>query len=84
MSVRKQDPCFYNDLPPPPHPYAMGWSLRTLSMLMAELPCTRIAGHVSKLAVQEGAVAAGLWDAQHCQGVAVPDLSITEDFSFEN
>lgn len=56
---------------------------------MAELPCTRIAGHVSKLAVQEGAVAAGLWDAQHCQGVAVPDLSITEhyiteDFSFEN
>lgn len=81
MSVRKQSPCFYH---PPPHPHAMGCSLRTLSVLMAELPRTRIAGHVSKLAVQEQAVAAGLWDAQHCQCVAVPDLSITEDFSFEN
>lgn len=55
-SVRKQGPSFCSGLHPPPHPHARGWSLWTLSVLMAELPRTPIAGHVSELAVQEGAV----------------------------
>lgn len=54
-----------------------------MSVLMAELTRSQHSLARSKDALPR-TVAAGVWDAQHCQGAVVPDLRNALDFSFEN
>lgn len=76
----KKGPSSYND----PHCLVpMGVLFQTMSVLMAESTHSQHSLARSKDALPR-TVAAGVWDAQHCQGAVVPDLGNVLDFSFEN